>query len=241
MAASLSSQSYFSGQNQDAIRWQYYRDGTEGQNTLVLNTKKPAQIVTALPTTKFGTTGDTQTSSSFKPSSQSAAYWKADLSSVYGSGAAKSVNRGIRVVDARRAVLLRDEIVGAKAAPQWRMHTNATIALSSNKRTATLKLNGETLIATLRSPAASTFTTLAPKAYSTDVKPPSPDLPNPGVTVLAVNSNGACYAGWIELRSAVGTSTIEVLFEPQWSNGYSAGNVPSVPLASWSVSSHLAK
>ena len=150
--------------------------------------------MSALPTTKFGTTGDTQTSSSFRPSSQSAAYWKADLSSVYGSGAAKSVQRGIRVLDARRAVLLRDEIVSAKAAPQWRMHTNATIALSSNKRTATLKLNGETLIATLRSPSGSAFTTLAPKPYSTDVKPPSPDLPNPGVTVLAVNSNGACCA-----------------------------------------------
>ena len=157
----------------------------------MLNTKKPAQIVSALPTTSFGTTGDTQTSSSFKPSSKSAAYWKTDLSKVYGTGAAKSVQRGIRLVDARRAVLIRDEIVGAKAAPQWRMHTNATIALSSNKRTATLKLGGETLTATLRSPAASTFTILAPKAYSTDVKPPSADLANPGVTVLAVNSNSA--------------------------------------------------
>jgi hypothetical protein len=69
------------------------------------------------------------------------------------------------------------------------MHTNATVALSNNGRTATLSLGGETLIANLRSPATASFTTQAPVRLASDpnVLPGtlSADQPNTG-TVLTV-------------------------------------------------------
>lgn len=80
------------------------------------------------------------------------------------------------------------------------MHTNATVSLTNNNQTATLTLNGKTLIATLLLPSEGTFGTEAAEAASTDPVPVSPNQPNPGVTVLTVDV-------------AAGTNTISVLFK----------------------------
>lgn len=140
-----------------------------------------------------------------------------------------SVKRGIRVYNERRQVLLQDEIVGADAAGQWRIQTNATISYSSDSRTATMTLGGQTLQASILDSSANlTFVTLpANRTSNAPQLSEGYDLPNPGVSVLAINF-------------PAGDSTIEVLFNPQWS-GLSASDYKtpaSVPLASWSTTSH---
>lgn len=141
-----------------------------------------------------------------------------------------SVKRGIRVYNQRRQVLLQDEIVGADAAGQWRMQTNASIAYSDNGQTATLSLGGETLIASILSSSSGnlTFSTLPPNRTSNAPQlTEGYDLPNPGVSVLAIDF-------------PAGDNTIEVLFNPQWS-GLSSSDYKtpqSVALASWSTTSH---
>mgnify|MGYP001580749331 FL=1 len=94
----------------------------------------------------------------------------------------------------------------ADTIPRRRMHTNATITLSNNDRTATLALGGETLIAEILTPAGATFGTAAAVRLATD--PPTPtadpamdaDQPNPGVTVLTIGL-------------AEGAATLQVLFK----------------------------
>jgi hypothetical protein len=246
---------YFSSEAQDAVRWTYYRDMTEGQNTLSIGGQN--QLVDQAPPTTYGTTGDKQSSLDFSASSSSAAFMWTDMSTVYSNHAyvspssacwrfqvlsrsradyaisrcRTSVKRGIRVYNERRQVLLQDEIVGADAAGQWRMQTNASIAYSDDSRTATLSLGGQTLQASILDSSANvTFVTLPANrtANAPDLTVSGgTDLPNPGVSVLAINF-------------PQGDSTIEVLFNPQWS-GLSASDYKtpsSVPLSSWSTTSH---
>ncbi|KAH9942931.1 chondroitin AC/alginate lyase [Amylocystis lapponica] len=52
---------YFSNDTQESWRWYYYRKRTEGQNAIIVNAEN--QLVTAQPTTQFGTSGDAQGSS----------------------------------------------------------------------------------------------------------------------------------------------------------------------------------
>lgn len=140
-----------------------------------------------------------------------------------------TVRRGIRAYNQRRQVLLRDEIAGAQNAGQWRMHTNATITYSDNNRVATLTLGDKSLTASILDTAASlTFQTLQPNRTSDApaLGPGGFDLPNPGVSVLA-----------IDIPS--GDTTLEVLFNPQWT-GLSASDYKtpsSVSLSSWSLTS----
>lgn len=91
-----------------------------------------------------------------------------------------------------------------------------------------LQLNGKTMVATLLSPADAKFATLQPVRLATDPPLPSgsPDLVNPGVSVLSANI-------------ATGTQTVTVLFTPQWGGSFKANSAPNnVALASWSLTSH---
>lgn len=138
-----------------------------------------------------------------------------------------SVKRGARLLNARRQVLLQDEITATQPI-QWRMHTNATVALDSAGTTATLTLDGEELHAILLSPpAGARFTTLDPVRPAGMAEPLVPDQANPGVTVLAVDL-------------AAGTHTLQVLFNPQWEGMAAADFVtpPTVALDSWGLTSH---
>lgn len=219
---------YFStGEGQDSQRWLYYRQRTEGSNTLLMGGAN--QLVTAAPTSKYGSTGEKQDSLAYVAPTNSAAFYTVDMSTAYTNASGVSIQRGIRLLNARRQILLQDEIAGATAAVQWRAHTNATVALSSDGRTATLTLAGQTMQAQLLSPAGAKFGTAQPVRLSTDPALPSggTDDPNPGVTVLTID---------------LGTtdSNVQVVFNPQWSgmdaNAYVTPR--SVALASWSTTSH---
>ena len=214
---------YFSSEAQDSQRWLYYRCRTEGQNTILLGGDN--QIVGQQPPTTYASTGDLQTSLTFAANSSSAAFYTTDMSAAYGG---TSIRRGMRLLNARRQMLLQDEITGSSESAQWRMHTNATISYSSGNRVASLALGGQTVrVSILDSAPSVTFQTLQPTRLSSDPSPPAADSPNPGVSVLAINI-------------PAGTTTLQVLFSPQWP-GLSTSDYKtpgSVALSSWSLTSH---
>ncbi|KIY45778.1 hypothetical protein FISHEDRAFT_48820 [Fistulina hepatica ATCC 64428] len=215
---------YFSNDSQDSQRWLYYRKRTEGQNTILID--KLNQHVSDAPTVKHDSSNTTQGSSTVETlPSDSTAYWMTDMTSAYFN--ATSVKRGVRLLNQRRQVLIQDEIT-ASASMMWRMHTNATVNVASNGTTATLTLDGETMIVSILSgPSGANFTTSEAVRFASDPTPPEPDQANPNVTVLIVEMEA-------------GTNTLEILFNPQWS-GMSASDFvtpPSVALDSWTLTSH---
>ncbi|KAJ7115947.1 chondroitin AC/alginate lyase [Mycena epipterygia] len=211
---------YFSNDTQGSARWMYYRKMTEGQNTILIGATN--QDVTAKPTINSGTSNTTQGSSTvFTPDSDSTAFFTTDMTSAYFG--ASSVKRGIRLLNGRKQVLLQDEIT-ATAAVMWRMHTNATVTISGTS--ATLALDGKTMdVSILNAPSGATFTQTDAVRMQTDVTPPDPDQPNPGVTVLIISL-------------PAGTYNLQVLFNPQWNDGTNFVTPPSVNLDSWTLTSH---
>ncbi|KIW13005.1 hypothetical protein PV08_08192 [Exophiala spinifera] len=207
---------YFASENQDSPRWLYYRCGTIGQNTLLYNGSN--QLVNGIPVTTFNSTGLSSTTNS------STAFYIADLTSFYE---ATSIKRGIRLLDGRKRVLIQDEIVNAGESSQWRVHTNATVELINNSTQALLTLNGKTVVAEITSPGDLVFTTM--EAVRLPDSPPLPvngtDLPNTGVTVLAIDI-------------APGTQTVSVVFTPHWSDYTPNNTTKQIPLSAWNLTSH---
>ncbi|KAK7892304.1 hypothetical protein LTR67_007400 [Exophiala xenobiotica] len=210
---------YFESENQDSRRWLYYRCGTEGQNTLLYNGTN--QLVNGIPVTTFNSTDSVESSST---QNSSTAFYIADLTSFYE---ATSIKRGIRLLDGRKRVLIQDEIVNGGASSQWRVHTNATVVLTDDSKQATLTLNDKTVVAQITSPGDLVFTTLQAVRLASD--PPLPvngtDLPNTGVTVLAIDV-------------AQGDQTVSVVFTPQWPNYTATNTTKQVPLSAWNLTSH---
>lgn len=139
-----------------------------------------------------------------------------------------SFKRGIRTINARKQVLLQDEIT-ASANVQWRMHTNATVTVDSSGTSATLQIGDQKMIMTILNPPSGAKINTGPaQRFSTDPTPPAPDQDNPGVTVVSIDGMPG------------GTYNIQVLFNPQWP-GMSSSDFKtpsSVPLDSWSTTSH---
>lgn len=145
------------------LRWTYYRLGTQGQNTLLIDGKNQDPKAVA-PIVAFHSSPDR-------------AHVVADLSAAY-AGQAKQVARGIALLD-RRKVLVQDELVqvtGREVA--WQVHTEAKIELQGSHAVLTQK--GETLQARILAPADARFT-----IESADAPPPQHQQPN--VRKLVVN------------------------------------------------------
>ncbi|KAF8578727.1 heparinase II/III family protein [Ramaria rubella] len=219
---------YFSSDDQASQRWLYYRKRTEGQNTLLIGELN--QNVNAQPTIQFGTTGEAQGSSTvYTVPDNSTAFMTADLTSAYNS--TTSALRGIRMINGRKQVLLQDDI-NVTADVQWRMHTNASIAIDNTGTIATLTLGGKTMqVQLLNPPSGAKFTVQNAERLASD--PPLPpgqvDQPNPGVLVLTIALPQGQYS-------------LQVLFNPQW-DGMAASafqTPPAVPVSSWSLDSHNA-
>ncbi|KAF8222134.1 hypothetical protein L208DRAFT_1324262 [Tricholoma matsutake] len=213
---------YFISDAQNSDRWKYYRKMTEGQNTLLIN--QTNQIVTGTCSITHQSSGTTQGSSTvFTVSKDSTAYWVVDMTAMYSG--ASSVKRGVRLLNARRQVLIQDEI-NSQNPVQWRMHTNASVTVSGPS--ATLKLDGQTMqVSMVSPPSGAQFSTSEAVRFSTDPTPPIPDQLNPGVTVLIISLPAGQY-------------NLQVLFNPQWSGMTAADFVtpPTVALDNWSLTSH---
>lgn len=213
---------YFSNDTQTSSRWAYYRKATAGQNTIVID--QANQNVLSDPTVKSGSSKTKQGSSPvFEAPADSTAFWTTDMTSAYFG--ATSMKRGARVLNGRKQVLIQDEITSTGAI-EWRMHTNATVAIDGSN--VTLKRDGQTLeMIVLQPPAELTITRTDAVAYPNTPAPPIPDQENPGVSVVVMSL-------------PAGSHTLQVLFNPQWP-GMAAGDfvTPSaVPLDNWSLTSH---
>lgn len=137
-----------------------------------------------------------------------------------------SFSRGVHLINGRKQVLIQDEI-NASASIMWRAHTNATVVISSDGFTATLKIgSATTTVQLLNPPSGAVFTTLEPVRFATDPIPPQPDQPNDGVTVLVISLPAGSY-------------TLEVLINPQLPGMSSSSYTTpaSVPLSQWSLTS----
>ena len=178
-------------------RWGYYRLRAEGHNTLVLNPGKGADQNphAAAPITKFKT-------------GPVSAWAVADLTPAYDKHA-KSVQRGIALVNNRRNVLLEDEII-AKDKPVelwWFFHTRADIQLSAAATTATLtarpdpKSKPVQLNVRLLSPAGAKFNVMSAASLHSSPNPPD-QAENNGTQKLAIH------------LTDINSTRIAVLFTP---------------------------
>jgi hypothetical protein len=132
------------------------------------------------------------------------------------------------MLNARRQILVQDEIT-ATGQIQWRMQTNATIAVDTTGTSATLTIDDKTMIVQLlNAPTGAKFERLDPvrTANAPQLNPgQEADQENPGVSVLAITL-------------PAGTYSLQVLFNPQWP-GFSSFKTPAaVTLANWSLTSH---
>lgn len=166
------SKNYFSNESDTSSRWTYFRKGTQGQNTLVIGNTN--QVASCKPVNNFQTTNAKQGDGlDYTPGKGDVAFFTTDLSSCY-SAAANQIRRGIRFLNGRRQILVQDEVAAQNKPVQWRVQTNATVALSGDKRTATLTItkvdnpnagvsgtaqlpNAVKMVVTIAQPATATF------------------------------------------------------------------------------------
>jgi len=125
-------------------RFAYYRSGTVGHNTLLMDGKNQyTRAVCAIH--RFKTADDN-------------AFAIADLTAAYSPVGAESVRRGIWLRDDRKRVLVQDEVkLKGPADIVWQMHTSATISLDARKTLATLAKNGKTFYAHILAPEKAYF------------------------------------------------------------------------------------
>ena len=133
------------------------------------------------------------------------------------------------MINGRKQVLIQDDITSTQPM-MWRMHTNATVNIDSSGTSATLTIDGKTLIMQILNPTSDMQITQGNAIRFPD-DPPLPagavDQDNPGVVVVMINMQP-------------GTKSLQVLFNPQW-DGMSASDFktpPAVPLSQWTLTSH---
>jgi hypothetical protein len=192
---------YFGGQ-----RYTYYRLRAEGHNTLVIN---PSQAPDQDPRASAGIRRFT--------SEKDRAVAVADLTPAYAAHA-RRVERGIALLD-RQRVLVQDEIASPKPVEVlWFLHTEATVRLAEDGRSATLEQGGKQLQARLLSPPEARFEVrpAAPLATSPN---PEGQRPNRDVRKLTVH------------LPQVATVRLAVLLAPQDHSGEQPVEIQ--PLAKW--------
>ncbi len=155
-------------------RWTYYRLRTEGHNTLDLNPgAAPGQNpAAAAKIIQFESTPNR-------------AVAVADLSAAYAQQA-RSVRRGIALLD-RRRVLVQDEIQADQAADLWWfLHTPAEIEVATDGKSATLQRDGKRLRAQLIVPAEAMFSVMDAKPLPNSPQPEGQNA-NQGIRRLAIH------------------------------------------------------
>lgn len=201
---------YFDDADYDSFRWKYYRMRAEGQNTLVLN---PDQRADQDP--------NAATRIVELHSEPLRAHAVADLSPAYERHA-RSVRRGIALLNGRRQVLVQDEI-RARAPSQawWFMHTEAEVEIGPDGSTATLTRDGKRLWARVLAPAGARFTVMDARPLPGTANPEGQN-PNQGIRKLAVRLDGVTDA------------RIAVLLAPLPAGEAVPTDLPAVrPLSTW--------
>lgn len=140
----------------DLSKWQCYRNRAEGHNTLVINPSSGNdQFINAdCPMIDYGRVEDTS-------------YAVGDLTTAY-IDYANSIKRGVMLTDDRQAVIVRDEISLNKASElYWFAHTDASVTVSEDKKSAVLALNGKYMQARILSGSGAEFEVMNPEPLPT--------------------------------------------------------------------------
>lgn len=256
------SKNYFASEDDNADRWKYFRKGTQGQNTIVIGQEN--QNASCQPANKFESSNDSQNGDlDYSPGEKSTALFVTDMSQCY-SQPSGSVKRGIRFLNGRRQMLLQDEIKKTGKEIQWRVQTNATVSLSNDKKTATLKIkqindpnaskdsltakiDEVTMLATITSPKDATFA-VGP-AYNKDKSEPNYYYGADAIPSQDKDENGQPiqpevldYEVSILSITLDGNSdaNIQVWWQPQYPESSKADQATpkSVALDQWSLTSH---
>lgn len=159
----------------DSRHWTYYRNRAEGSNTLVINPGPglDQDVNKAAKITEFHSDFDS-------------AYAITDLQPVYGSKVTKA-ERGIKLFDQRRQVLIQDEVETASPSDiWWFMHTVTDVdEISPDGKTAVLSQNGKRLWARILS-LQGEFTVMDALPLPTSPDPAGQN-PNAGVKKLTIH------------------------------------------------------
>ncbi|MFD0717552.1 DNRLRE domain-containing protein [Paenibacillus sp. GCM10027626] len=165
-------------------RWTYYRNRSEGSNTIVINPSSAGEqdIHAAADIKRFET-------------SPSEVFAIVDLTDVMG-GEVTRAERGLKLLQDRRAVILQDEVETAKQSDiWWFMHTQTEIdSISPDGKTAVLQHNGQRLWAKILSPQGE-FIAMDAKPLPTSPDPAGQNA-NQGIKKLAIHEQGATSLQW---------------------------------------------
>ena len=186
---------YFAG-----LRYNYYRLNSLSHNVPILSGKSQREDAT----------------SKFLKHSEGIAepFSVIDFTEAY-KDYASVVQRGLKVVGGRKAILIQDEFTLSKAGTiAWGMTTDATIQIINPKQ-AELTLGGQKLIAKILSQTNAVFT-------SESAQQSLPQKENIGVSRLIAKTT-----------EPIGNVTISILLAPQWT-GFDNAVIPEVkPLSKW--------
>lgn len=158
------------------LRWTYYRLGTQGQNTLLFDSKNQNPRAVAPVVTFYHTP-----QRSHAVVDLSAAYSSSEQGNRPGAqGQPRAqVLRGIALCDGS-AVLIQDEIAGHSGEIlQWQIHTEAAVQLRGN--IAELSQKDRKVLVEILTPSNLQFATES-------ANPPPPQRQNPGVTKLVIRT-----------------------------------------------------
>lgn len=165
---------YFS-YSETAGRWKYYRKRAEGHNTFVINPGNyPDQNVFARAKIEsFETNSD-----------QTAAMSIVDLTETYNKDAFLA-KRGLSLTNSKTNLLVQDEVRNREPSDYWWfMHTDSTIEINSDGKSAILSNKGKRLYVQILSEEG-TFTVM--DAVPLPTSPDATQLSNPGVRKLTVH------------------------------------------------------
>ncbi|WP_154794485.1 CBM96 family carbohydrate-binding protein [Occultella kanbiaonis] len=158
-------------------RWEYYRKRTEGQNTLL-----------AGPSLQGGQAERAEAHVVRHEAIAEEAITVLDLSQA--TPALTSWQRGVRVLDQRRQVIVQDEFscVGATDV-WWFLHTTATIQIAADARSAELATGDARLLLRLVGAGTERFVQMPALPLWTSPQPPEQNA-NVGASKLAIRAEG---------------------------------------------------
>lgn len=168
---------YFLDYDDSISRYTYYRVRAEGHNTLVINSGAGPDQESNGKCALFN----------FNPQRQTAV---ADLTPAY-AGRATRVTRGVALKEGRSAWIQDEITLPAAGSIEWRMHTEAAVAVAVDGKSAMLTLGGRKLWAALASPSGSGARFESVRAEPGPLSPHPPgQAGNAGINVLRVRLPG---------------------------------------------------
>jgi hypothetical protein len=191
---------YFTGSTQTSLRWTYYRLNSQSHNVPVIN----------------GNNQNVDATSKFVSHKEGAAepFAVVDFTEAYKEFTGSS-QRGIKLLDGKKSVLVQDEFTLTKSGQiAWGMTTDATIQVIDPKQ-AELTLGGQKMTAKILSPANAEFSIGSAQQAS-------PQKTNTGINRLLAT-----------VPAAKGKVTIAILLSPQWTGSPSSFTPEIVPLSKW--------